>query len=120
LVGGTAEAIDLEIGDLAVINERERGRFFRALLLEFGGVDALQSNSMLSALFGVPERDRVGALQAQEIDEAVCKVGAADAPHPRRLYVAVCRHGGEHRLYNLVGGQTVDGPNLLARQRALG
>src|SRR5215472_7194860 len=68
VVGLAAEPIDLQVRDHAVVEERQRGRVFRTLLAEFGGFYPLKSYGMLAVLLGVPERDRVGALQAKKID----------------------------------------------------
>jgi hypothetical protein len=46
--------MDLQIGNLAVVEEGKRGGFFRAWLLELGGFDPLQANRVRAALLGVP------------------------------------------------------------------
>src|SRR6266404_1106121 len=118
VVRGAAEAIDFQISDLAVVEKRKRSGVFRALLLELGGINAVQTDGGFASLCGVPIGDSVGALQTEQIDEVVGKVGA-DAPHPRGLHVTVAGRGSEHQLNDLIGRHTVDRANLFARQRAL-
>src|SRR5262249_12269749 len=73
-----AELIDFQIRDHAVVEKRQRGRVFRTPLAEFGGFDPLKNHGMLAVLLGVPERHRVGAVQAKKIDEVRGKVRAVD------------------------------------------